>query len=262
MTDLTVLVSPLPLYPSTGDFTFGKKTKHKPIMVTLETDIDADRKKTDTEADSDDSPTSPDPDFINPPPVSPFFKRARPPRVLDNSLLSPPPNTGKARSRHKPTRSQSAPPERRAVIDKVVSSEQSLDARLQSSTSAVELPSKNILLSLGPPLQRVPARSFSASVAPKHTGELVRPPPPLCKLHLIVHIHPILLFITVRPTTFWRKTRRSGVTGASYSPSSHLIRRSTYIAAGLTFDSPVHDLSALCVESRVGFIVVPPEDNF
>ena len=37
----------------------------------------------------------------------------------------------------------------------------------------------------------------------------------------------------VRPTTFWRKTRRSGVTGAPYSPPSHLIRRSTYIAAGL-----------------------------
>ncbi|KAF7760710.1 hypothetical protein Agabi119p4_10119 [Agaricus bisporus var. burnettii] len=66
-------------------------------------------------------------------------------------------------------------------------------------------------------------------------GELLPPPPPL-----------------LRPTTFWRKTRRSGVTGASYSPSSHLIRRSTYIAAGLQFDSPIHDLSALCVESRVG----------
>ena len=65
--------------------------------------------------------------------------------------------------------------------------------------------------------------------------------------------------ILVRPTTFWRKTRRSGVTGASYSPSSHLIRRSTYIAAGLELDKPIADLSALCVESRVGFVVLAPE---
>jgi len=65
-------------------------------------------------------------------------------------------------------------------------------------------------------------------------GELVRPPPPL-----------------LRPTTFWRKAHRSGVAAATYSPSAHLIRRSTYIAAGLAFDSPMHDLSALCVESRL-----------
>lgn len=65
-------------------------------------------------------------------------------------------------------------------------------------------------------------------------GELIRPAPPL-----------------LRPTTFWRRAHRSGVAAASYSPSSHLIRRSTYIAAGLSFDSPMHDLSALCVESRL-----------
>lgn len=63
----------------------------------------------------------------------------------------------------------------------------------------------------------------------------------------------------VRPTTFWRNTRRSGVTGASYSPSSHLIRRSTFIAAGLSLDKPVADLSALCVESRVGVVYLPPD---
>jgi len=66
-------------------------------------------------------------------------------------------------------------------------------------------------------------------------GELVRPAPPL-----------------LRPTTFWRHTRRSGVSSPSYSPSSHVVRRSTYIAAGLRFDFPNHDLmSALCVESRL-----------
>lgn len=54
-----------------------------------------------------------------------------------------------------------------------------------------------------------------------------------------------------RPTTFWRRTPRSGVTASSYSPSSHLIRRSTFVAAGLSFDKPMADLSALGVESRI-----------
>ncbi|KAL4062648.1 hypothetical protein J3A83DRAFT_1790331 [Scleroderma citrinum] len=73
-------------------------------------------------------------------------------------------------------------------------------------------------------------------------GEVRKPPP--------------LLF---RPTTFWRKTRRSGVTGASYSPSSFLVRRSTFIAAGLSQDSPGFDLSALGAESRVSFLVLGPD---
>lgn len=67
--------------------------------------------------------------------------------------------------------------------------------------------------------------------------------------------------MTVRPTTFWRRTKRSGVAGASYSPSSHLIRRSTFIAAGLSLDKPEADLSALGVESRVQFIVLGPGYN-
>jgi hypothetical protein len=75
---------------------------------------------------------------------------------------------------------------------------------------------------------------------------------------LCVKAYRSVLIRAVRPTTFWRKTRKSGVSGPSYSPSTHLIRRSTYIAAGLSFDAPIHDLSALCVESRVGFLVIPP----
>ncbi|THH10232.1 hypothetical protein EW145_g1452 [Phellinidium pouzarii] len=71
--------------------------------------------------------------------------------------------------------------------------------------------------------------------------DLTRPPPPL-----------------FRPKTFWRNTRRSALTGPSYSPSSYLIRRSTFIAAGLTFDKPQADLSALGVELRVGTIVLVP----
>ncbi|KAK7682017.1 hypothetical protein QCA50_014981 [Cerrena zonata] len=73
-------------------------------------------------------------------------------------------------------------------------------------------------------------------------GDLIRPTP--------------LLF---RPTTFWRKIPRSGVRSASYSPSSHLIRRSTFIAAGLSLDQPVDDISAFGVESRVGVIILPSD---
>lgn len=75
--------------------------------------------------------------------------------------------------------------------------------------------------------------------------ELARPAPPL-----------------LRPAPFWRHTTRSGVTSPVYSPSSHLIRRSTFIAAGLAFDRPCHDLSAFCVESRIGFVVLQPDQNF
>ncbi|KAI0338725.1 hypothetical protein BDW22DRAFT_1337378 [Trametopsis cervina] len=72
--------------------------------------------------------------------------------------------------------------------------------------------------------------------------DLVPPPPPL-----------------FRPKTFWKNTKRSGVTGASYSPSSHLIRRSTFIAAGLSLDHPVADISAFGVESRIGVVYLPPD---
>ncbi|KIJ62404.1 hypothetical protein HYDPIDRAFT_30375 [Hydnomerulius pinastri MD-312] len=85
------------------------------------------------------------------------------------------------------------------------------------------------------------SRRVFSSFTPTNKSELLRPPPPL-----------------FRPTTFWRKTKRSGVTGASYSPSSHLVRRSTFIAAGLSLDKPGADLSALCVESRVSFLVLGP----
>jgi hypothetical protein len=63
----------------------------------------------------------------------------------------------------------------------------------------------------------------------------------------------------VRPKPFWRNTRRSAVTGTFYGSSLHPIRRSTFIAAGLPFDKPVADLSALGVESRVGIVVLLPD---
>ncbi|KAF8497850.1 hypothetical protein F5888DRAFT_1827689 [Russula emetica] len=62
-----------------------------------------------------------------------------------------------------------------------------------------------------------------------------------------------------RPKPFWRNTTRSAVTGTSYASSLHLIRRSTFIAAGLRFDKPIADLSALGVESRIGIVVLLPD---
>ncbi|KAI0703409.1 hypothetical protein BC835DRAFT_1022764 [Cytidiella melzeri] len=89
-------------------------------------------------------------------------------------------------------------------------------------------------------------REFGETTAARPTArlpvDLVFPPPPL-----------------FRPRTFWKNTKRSGVTGASYSPSSYLIRRSTFIAAGLSLDQPVADLSAFAVESRVGIVYLPPD---
>jgi hypothetical protein len=51
------------------------------------------------------------------------------------------------------------------------------------------------------------------------------------------------------------------VSGSNYSPSSHLIRRSTFIAAGLALDSPVADLSAFGVEARTLNVVLPPDSR-
>ncbi|KAJ3865319.1 hypothetical protein EV359DRAFT_63251 [Lentinula novae-zelandiae] len=87
-----------------------------------------------------------------------------------------------------------------------------------------------------------PSNSFSSppsyGYGKSKGGDLLRPPPPLP-------------YVLDRPTTFWRRTPRSGVTASSYSPSSHLIRRSTFVAAGLPFESPMADISALGVESRI-----------
>ncbi|KAG0696624.1 hypothetical protein DFH29DRAFT_1025197, partial [Suillus ampliporus] len=97
-------------------------------------------------------------------------------------------------------------------------------------------------VSFSEPVEPSPRRVLSTfPTTSAYTRELPRPAPPL-----------------FRPRTFWRKTKRSGVTGASYSPASHLVRRATFLAAGLTLDAPVADLSALGVESRVAVLVLGP----
>jgi len=69
-------------------------------------------------------------------------------------------------------------------------------------------------------------------------------------------------YFEVRPKTFWKNTRRSALTGPSYSPASYIVRRSTFIAAGLKLDTPHADLSALGVELRVTGVVLVPSSEF
>jgi len=165
MTDLTVLVSPIPLYPDTGNFTFGKRRsvtpQARPIMVVLEKD-----RNEDEEADRTLSQSPVDQDFINPPISSP--KRSRTPKIVDHNLLSPPVNTWKSRPRHRPTRSRSAPPERRNAPTPSAQERYQLD-NVKSQDQLNYIP-------------RIPKRSFTSFTANRQTtqgGELVRPPPPL-----------------------------------------------------------------------------------
>ncbi|KAF4565376.1 hypothetical protein EYR40_002627 [Pleurotus pulmonarius] len=227
MTDLTVLIAPNNLYPvSKSAFAFGLSAGRgrrspgpvpRPVMVTLESDIESPPGYEDTNSGQ--------------PQIAAPVPRGLP---QDTTLLSPPINTFKAprpRPRHRPTRSRSAPPGFSISPEQPVADigQRALDDLSPPPLTAPFLPRP---------------RRQSTFTRPR-AGELVKPPPPL-----------------LRPTTFWRKTRRSGVTGASYSPASHLVRRSTFIAAGLEFDAPGHDLSAFGVESRVGFILLPPNHIF
>ncbi|KAF7305467.1 hypothetical protein HMN09_00799400 [Mycena chlorophos] len=227
--DFTVLVSPIPQYPSRPSSplsslaTRRRQRSPSPIMVTLESEA--------------------------PQTAESVVRTAQP--QLDMALLSPPINTWKRpQSRqHHPARSQSAPPTQTAFVLPPIPGSQ---PRPRSKDDIDSEQQQLQLLPLQLP-EETGGHYFPARRAPKrnHTmfgagythitdgmtlrgGELVRPPPPL-----------------LRPTTFWRRAHRSGVAAASYSPASHLIRRSTFIAAGLAFDAPMHDLSALGVESRI-----------
>ncbi|KAJ3486146.1 hypothetical protein NLI96_g4452 [Meripilus lineatus] len=147
--------------------------------------------------------------------VAPFHPSPSTPNLPgDNTFLSPPRNTFTSRPPKVPPRPSSAPP---ATTE--------FDNQFLTPTYGQDTPRTRGLRK---------GRRPTFAQGDSGSSVLSPPPPPL-----------------FRPTTFWRNTRRSGVTGASYSPSSHLIRRSTFIAAGLSLDKPVADLSALCVESRL-----------
>ena len=172
MTDLTVLVSPIPLYPDTKEFTFGRRPVRPltPIMVTLETEID---ETADQEADqeaSKDKPPINDMDFITPP-TSPR-RRVRTPTIVDSNLLSPPTNTWRSRPRHRPTRSQSTPPERRPPSP-------SEDVRILDFNN---LEGDSSSIALGRALKRSSTPTLLSRPITRG-GELVRPPPPLCMCH-------------------------------------------------------------------------------
>ncbi|KAI6043552.1 hypothetical protein EDC04DRAFT_666124 [Pisolithus marmoratus] len=118
----------------------------------------------------------------------------------------------------------------------------------QSPSDSTNLPPPRTFHDMGifthvPPRRSFFSSSFSVKTGVQNRSAELRKPPPL-------------LF---RPTAFWKKTRRSGVTAAAYSPSSFVVRRSTFIAAGLSQDRPGFDSSALAVESRVRVLVLGPD---
>ena len=174
MTDLTVLVSPIPIHPETNEFTFGRRPFRPltPIMVTLETEID---EEADQEASKVQSPIN-DVDFITPP-TSPKG-RIRTPTTVDSNLLSPPVNTWRSRPRHRPTRSQSAPPERRSPPAP------SQDVRILEFNN---LEGDSSAISLGRALKRSSTPTLLSRPITRG-GELVRPPPPLCMSRHVDHV--------------------------------------------------------------------------
>ena len=160
MTDLTVLISPLPLYPpTTQGFSFGRRNPRPAsrIMVTLESEIDP---ASSEEADGGHPSQSRRSTSIP-------RRRSRSPR-FDSSLLSPPPHNRAPRPRHRPTRSRSAPPggrKRESVPDTAEKSEEEVSSEVTVHVPFVQPAKKHIVaFPSGPTTQG---------------GELIRPPPPL-----------------------------------------------------------------------------------
>ncbi|KAF7329130.1 hypothetical protein MKEN_00173500 [Mycena kentingensis (nom. inval.)] len=198
-----VLVSPIPQYASASSSPISSiaARRHRspsPIMVTLESE---------------------------PPARSESVARTAPPNV-DLALLSPPINTWKSRpqsrneyrprGRHRPTRSQSAPPTQTSFSAEQMSME--VDVPVLDAGAADHPMSAGVGEHFNPNAYesqrrgRIPVRRNHTMFGAGYThvsegmtlrgGELVRPPPPL-----------------LRPTTFWRRAHRSGVAAASYSPA-------------------------------------------
>ena len=151
--------------------------------------------------------------------------------IQDHNLLSPP----RRRSNYKrdslrvprPAEPASAPPERPSKV-RTIDPYDRLSPRPISPDPASGRRS------------HIPSRSSS-----NHTMYVYRLSDPKCYVN----------DFQVGPKPFWRNTTRPAVAGTFYA-LSHLIRRSTFIAAGLRFDKPVADLSALGVESRVGIVLL------
>ncbi|KIY71929.1 hypothetical protein CYLTODRAFT_486721 [Cylindrobasidium torrendii FP15055 ss-10] len=142
----------------------------------------------------------------------------------DHELRPTRPQTTTSRPRHRPTRSQSAPPVERE-----------------------KLPGPGMR---SPSHMNLPLRSGTAPIR-AHGGwnragalELPIPAPPL---------H--------RPTHFWRHTPRSPYASTASSSNSQLVRRSTFIAAGLGCERSGSDWSATAVEMRTRLRVRALEES-
>ncbi|KIY71329.1 hypothetical protein CYLTODRAFT_441410 [Cylindrobasidium torrendii FP15055 ss-10] len=136
----------------------------------------------------------------------------------------PRPSGSTSRPRHRPTRSQSAPPPQR----------EKSPAPGMRSPSQVNLPQRAGTTGPGPRGAWSPGGALALPI----------PAPPL---------H--------RPTHFWRRTPRSPYASTASSSNSQLVRRSTFIAAGLGCEQPGSDWSAASVEMRVRLKVRAMEDN-
>ena len=172
MTDLTVLISPTPYLPAARGLFSKKSAFTTPIMVTLEREQEL--------SESPDGSRSPTPEFDasgqyatrDPPVRESRARRSREPRVKDHGLLSPPVNTWKApRPRHRPQRSQSAPPERRSPPVQAI---EGLEGRKSPERQQVHPQDFAIR-----PRMRT-ATTYPSGMITSRGGELARPPPPLC----------------------------------------------------------------------------------
>ncbi|KAJ7280128.1 hypothetical protein C8J57DRAFT_1464527 [Mycena rebaudengoi] len=144
-------------------------------------------------------------------PTMPTSENAARKHPHDPLLLSPPINTWKAVRRHRPTCSQSAPPTQTAFVMRE-------GAVTRPATEADE--------------RRRPAcvpRTPPACTTPPH------------------HVRIRLRRKGRHDNARGRARKAAAVTAAPTAPASPLPR--TY--RGLPFDAPMHDLSALCVESRI-----------
>lgn len=178
MTDLTVLISPTPLYAPmmTSRFPFRRSTSNliTPTMVTLETEREPEVCESPV-ADNSEPAQEPVQDSES---LQPKRRGRASSRIVDPNFLSPPVNTFKAAGyrphakRHRPTRSQSAPPAR--LLEPT---EQQTPSPPQPFVP--DFPSTAINRSF-------PRRSFtsysSEAIARKvGLGNLLPPPPPLRK---------------------------------------------------------------------------------
>lgn len=172
----------------------------------------------------------------------------------DSSLLSPPLNTFRAPRqprRERVTKERRPSPQETAEDEgnATEASEEDEDPDHNTQTYSYTTSFRPFTYSTTPRV--IPIQSHS------QTG-VRAPAPPLCESN---NVSPALIRLNasqVRPKTFWRHTRRSALTAPSYSPSSYIVRRSTFIAAGLSLDTPHADLSALSVELRAGTISLVP----